>query len=131
MINTRATPDWDVAVQEITNGTGADCVIEVGGAATLARSAAATRNGGRISIVGFLGGQQGSGIEALTVLARQLRIYGISIGSRAHFEALLEAMAVQNVHPVIDRCFGFEAFKEAYARLESGQHMGKVVIGLE
>ena len=35
-INYRTTPDWDKAAVEITAGRGVDCVVEVGGAGTIA-----------------------------------------------------------------------------------------------
>ncbi|MGH9613002.1 MAG: zinc-binding dehydrogenase, partial [Bryobacteraceae bacterium] len=34
------------------------------------------------------------------------------------------------IHPVIDRVFGFEQARDAYAYLESGAHFGKVVIAI-
>jgi NADPH:quinone reductase-like Zn-dependent oxidoreductase len=40
------------------------------------------------------------------------------------------AMAVNNVHPVIDRVFPFNQAADAYRHLESGAHFGKVCIAV-
>jgi NADPH:quinone reductase-like Zn-dependent oxidoreductase len=32
------------------------------------------------------------------------------------------------IHPVIDSVFSFDDFRGAYRRLDSGQHVGKIVI---
>jgi NADPH:quinone reductase-like Zn-dependent oxidoreductase len=55
-INYRQTPDWEQAVLSWTDGRGADHVVDVGGAATLNRSIAAVRFGGRVSLIGLLSG---------------------------------------------------------------------------
>ena len=39
---------------------------------------------------------------------RNIRATRISVGSRAMFEAMLRALALHEVHPVVDRVFGFE-----------------------
>ncbi|MEO0683161.1 MAG: NAD(P)-dependent alcohol dehydrogenase, partial [Pseudomonadota bacterium] len=59
-VNYRDTPEWQDAVLEITGGRGVDRVVEVGGPGTLPRSLAATKIGGRISLVGILTGAAGA-----------------------------------------------------------------------
>lgn len=51
-------PEWDVKVRELTGGRGADHVVDVVGAKTIVRSLRATRNGGLVTAVGFLGGSE-------------------------------------------------------------------------
>jgi len=46
------------------------------------------------------------------------------------FEAMNRAMAVNNLHPVIDRVFPFDRAADAYRHLESGAHFGKVCIAV-
>src|ERR1700689_2068652 len=58
-INYKTTPDWEKAAMEFTGGAGVDHVVEVGGAATLARSFGAIRVGGKVSLIGGLGGGAG------------------------------------------------------------------------
>jgi NADPH:quinone reductase-like Zn-dependent oxidoreductase len=40
----------------------------------------------------------------------------------------MRAVAVNGLHPVVDKTFDFDAAPEAYQYLKSGQHFGKVVI---
>ena len=50
-INYKTTPNWEKAALELTRGRGVDYVVEVGGAATLARSFDAIRVGGKIAVL--------------------------------------------------------------------------------
>jgi NADPH:quinone reductase-like Zn-dependent oxidoreductase len=90
-------------------------------------SAAATRKGGDISLVGFTSGF-GGGLQPIDIFSRSLHVASTAIGPRANFEALLAAMDMHKVRPVIDRVFPFAEYRDAYARLKSGNHVGKVVI---
>jgi len=38
VINCAETPDWDAKPSELTDGGGVDCVVEIGGPGTIARS---------------------------------------------------------------------------------------------
>jgi NADPH:quinone reductase-like Zn-dependent oxidoreductase len=55
-INYKTTPDWAKRTLELTNGEGADHVVEVGGAGTLEQSFKAARIGGTVSLIGVLTG---------------------------------------------------------------------------
>ena len=127
VVNYRSHPDWDREILALTDGRGVDKTIDIAGEKTIVKSAAATRNGGDISIVGFTSGF-GGGLPPIDILARSLRVAGTSIGPRANFEALLRAMALHEVHPVLDQVFPFADYEAAYHRLKSGEHVGKVVI---
>jgi NADPH:quinone reductase-like Zn-dependent oxidoreductase len=128
-IDYNARPDWDAAVLELTGGQGVDRVVEIGGAGTFMRSANSTRVGGTMSCVGFVAGHQG-GVDPLGLIQRVLSVNFYIMGSRVQFEAMLAAMALHKVHPVIDRTFAMADVADAYAFLESGKHVGKVVITL-
>jgi D-arabinose 1-dehydrogenase-like Zn-dependent alcohol dehydrogenase len=65
-------------------------------------------------------------LPPIDILTRSVTIKGIGIGPRTSFEDLLTAMAVRKVRPVTDNAFADHA--EAYRRLESGHHIGKVII---
>jgi NADPH:quinone reductase-like Zn-dependent oxidoreductase len=125
LIDYRKTPRWSEEVLRATNGVGVDVVVEVGGAETFSQSVAATAQGGRISMVGLL-----SGVPAVdsNVFMRGLTLHTIRVGSREHFEQMNRAIAVNRLRPVIDKVFEFAAVPDALRRLESGQHVGKVVI---
>jgi NADPH:quinone reductase-like Zn-dependent oxidoreductase len=127
-INYRNHPEWQVEVQELTGGVGADYVVEVGGAGTLPRSMEAVRVGGQIPLIGVLSGGE---INPTTALRRNLTLRGIYVGSRQMFEAMNRAIELHRIHPVVDRVFDFGHAKDAYRRLQSQAHVGKVVIRIE
>lgn len=126
VINYRTTPKWDARVRELTSGRGADVVVEVGGPGSLATSIAAIRYCGHISVVGNLAGK--STIDPGPFFAKRASMCGIQVGSRDMFEAMVRAMEVARLEPVIDRVFDFSEARAAYEYLASGKHFGKVVI---
>lgn len=127
VVNYRTFPDWDRKILELTNGKGVDKVVDIAGEKTIVQSAASCRIGGDITLVGFTSGF-GGGLPPIDILSRSLRVAGTAIGARENFEALLAAMALHEVKPVIDRVYPFAEYRDAYQRLASGNHVGKVVI---
>ena len=126
VINYRTAPDWDARVRELTGGRGADLVVEVGGPGSLARSIAAIRYCGHISVVGNLAGK--ATIDPGALFAKRASMCGIQVGSRDMFEAMNRAIEVGKLAPEIDRVFDFTDARAAYEYLTSGKHFGKVVI---
>lgn len=129
-INYRRTPDWAAETLKLTDGRGVDHVLEVGGPSSFAQSLRATRLGGQISVIGYLGGTEGA-INPLDIFRRQLRVRGIPVGSRASFETMNRAIAANGIKPVIGRRFFWEEAAEALAALEDGAGFGKVVLDFE
>jgi NADPH:quinone reductase-like Zn-dependent oxidoreductase len=128
-INYKTTPDWEKAAMEFTGGAGVDHVIEVGGAATLARSFGAIRVGGKISMIGGLSGGA-TELNPGLIFSRRANVQGISVGSAQMFLALARAIEVNAIKPVIDKVFTFAEAREAYRHMASGSHFGKIVIGI-
>jgi NADPH:quinone reductase-like Zn-dependent oxidoreductase len=126
VIDSRTQTDWDRRVRELTAGRGADLVVEVGGPGSLARSIAALRYCGHVSVVGNLAGK--STIDPGALFAKRASMCGIQVGSRDMFEAMNRAMEIARLEPVIDRVFDFTDARAAYEHLASGRHFGKVVI---
>lgn len=126
-VNYVATPEWAKPARELTGGRGFDHIVELGGEKTLPQSLRAIRPGGTISMIGVLSGSALSAPLGL-VVTRQVRLQGITVGHRDGFEAMLRAVELHRVQPVIDRVFAFEQLKEALAYLKSGAHFGKVCI---
>lgn len=126
-INYRATPEWAKATREITGGRGYDLILELGGEKTLPQSLRCIRPGGTIAMIGVLsGGAMAASLGA--VVTRQVRLQGVTVGSRDGFEAMLRAIEQHRLQPVVDRVFAFDELKEALAYLKSGAQFGKVCI---
>ncbi|HVI49512.1 MAG TPA: NAD(P)-dependent alcohol dehydrogenase [Chitinophaga sp.] len=127
VINYNTTPDWHLAVKQLTGGHGADHIIEVGGPGTMERSMQSLSVGGEISMIGWLaGGSSTIDLNAFNGTVGNLR--RIALGSRAHHIAMNRAIQVNGLKPVIDKVFHFNEAKEALHYLAAGRYFGKVVI---
>lgn len=126
-INYLERPEWADGVLEVTGGVGADHVVELGGAGTLGQSLKAVRPGGEISIIGVLAGAV-TELNLTSVLMRGLRLQGVLVGSREHFEDMNRALAHHRLRPVLDRTFDFAEAPAAFRHLATGRHFGKVVV---
>lgn len=122
-INYRTTANWGEVAAGMAAGEGVDFVVEVGGSGTLNQALRAARPGGEIALVGVLTGVAGE-INTGAILMKAIDLRGVYVGSVADLKA---AMAT-GVKPLIDEIFAFEAAQEAFDRLRSGQHRGKVAI---
>lgn len=125
--NYKTDPKWDEWALAQTGGLGVDKVIEIGGPGTLNRSIKATRFGGHIALIGVLTGISGE-VQTVQILRKGIRLDGIYVGSRAMFADMLDAFTTANLKPVIDSVFPFDQAPDAFRRIESGQHFGKIVI---
>lgn len=123
-VNYRKNPEWDKEVLEKTGGV--DIVVETGGTGTLGQSMASCAPNGRIGFIGAL--SQGEQPSLGPLLIKNLVLKGITSGSRTMLEDFVAAIAVNGFDPVIDRVFDFDQAREAYEHLDSGSHIGKVVI---
>jgi NADPH:quinone reductase-like Zn-dependent oxidoreductase len=129
VINYKAVPDWGQKAKDLTDGRGVDHVIEVGGPATLSQSITACRTGGHIALIGLLTGFTGE-VSIPALFSNQIRISGISVGSRADQEDMIRAITVNRMKPIIDRRFSFQEIGDAFKYYESQMHFGKVCLEL-
>lgn len=127
-INYRATPAWDAEVLKLTNGRGADLVVETVGEATFTRSVNAAAMGGTVFTVGFVTGTT-TQVDLLPIIVKALRIVGNNTGSVADLAEAARAIAAHRIVPVIDSVFGIADAADAYAELGAGgRHFGKIAI---
>ena len=127
-INYRATPAWDEEVLKLTNGRGADLMVETVGEATFTRSLNAAAVGGTVFTVGFVTGTAAQ-IDLLPIIVKALRIVGNNTGSVADLADAVRAIAAHRIVPVIDKVFGIAETAAAYAELGAGgRHFGKIAI---
>jgi NADPH:quinone reductase-like Zn-dependent oxidoreductase len=124
VVNYKTNPDWHKVAREVTSGVGVDLVVEVAG--TLDASVRAVRTSGTVALIGVLAGATAQlGLGA--VVTQNIRLQGVTVGSRDLFEEMVRAMELHGTEPPIDdRRFAFEEVGEAIKALPAGQHFGKV-----
>lgn len=126
-INYVRDAQWGVRARDIAGGRGVDHVVEVGGAGTLAQSLRAIRTGGTISMIGVLAGADLS-VPLGQIVTRHIRLQGITVGSRDDLEAMVAAVSLHKLRPVLDRVFAFDELRAALEYMRSGKHFGKICI---
>jgi NADPH:quinone reductase-like Zn-dependent oxidoreductase len=129
LINYKTTEAWGAKTLELTGGAGVDHVVEIGGAGTLDQSMIAARNGGHIAVIGILTGYGGP-VSTVVLMAKQLRVQGLTVGSRRHQLDMIRAINVSGIKPVIDRSFPLANLADAFRHQESNTHFGKIVIDI-
>jgi len=125
------------AVRTATNGSGVDVVLDSIGAPYLADNLAALATGGRLLLIGLMGGAQGE-LNLGLLLARRLSVIGSTLRARSKEEkARLVAgfrarfgtdLAAGRIQPVIDRVLPFAKTGDAHRLLQASEHFGKVVL---
>lgn len=131
-INYRSNPEWGRAARQISGGRGLDHIVEVGGAGTLNQSIRAIRPGGTVSMIGVLSGPMSNDLLLPLVVMQQVRLQGVTVGSKEGFDAMLRAMTLSKMKPVLDRSFDFSesGVRVAYDHMGKGAAFGKIVVSL-
>jgi NADPH:quinone reductase-like Zn-dependent oxidoreductase len=101
--------------------------IETGGGGTLEKTIEATRVGGTISLIGVL---TGGTINPSNVMRKSIRLQGVYVGNRRMFEEMNAALALNQIHPVIDQQFEFDDARTAYDVMRGAGHFGKLVVSI-
>lgn len=128
-INYRTTPAWSARVLELTEGRGADIIVDVGGTRSLPESAKSLAYGGTLSIVGGLTGYDGQ-VPAINLLLKTARAQGIFVGSRADYLRMGAFIEERKFRPAIDRVYPLQDYEAALKKMESGEFVGKIVLKL-
>ena len=124
-VNYTATPDWPTAVMELTDGVGADHVVDTVG--NLKEALAAVRLGGTVAFVGLLAGIS-TDLDLVSFMGKSARVQAVDVGSRQMFEDMNKAIRLHKLHPVVDRVFGFSELGAALKYLGEGRHLGKICL---
>jgi NADPH:quinone reductase-like Zn-dependent oxidoreductase len=127
VINRAAIPAWGKEARRLSAG-GVDHVIEVAGG-DLTQTLQATRVGGAVHLVGALSRQPIQFASWLGITGN-LRIGGLTVGSRRHQQDMVRAIEIGKLKPVIDRVFPLAGLADAFRHQASHAHVGKICITL-
>lgn len=129
--------DFVAEVQRITAGKGVDVVLDMVAGSYVAREIECLAEDGRLVIIAVQGGVQAQ-FNAALVLRRRLVITGSTLRPRpvAFKAAIARALRAQvwplletgAVRPVIHSTFAAADAAQAHALMESGGHIGKIVL---
>lgn len=106
---------------------GVDIVIDHVGAATWPTSIAVLRQGGRMAVCGMTSGNEATAPVRM-FYSKQVVMTGALLGTRAELQELLRFVVRKKILPVVDSIMPLKEAKEAQRRMETGLHMGKMLI---
>jgi putative PIG3 family NAD(P)H quinone oxidoreductase len=132
------TDDFVDVVRERTGGRGVDVILDMVGATYFARNLSALALDGRLVIIGFLGGAKVESVALREIIAKRAVVTGSLLRPRSSLEkaaiaaALREqvwpVLAAGRCWPLIDSTFPLDRAADAHRRMESGEHIGKIVL---
>lgn len=105
----------------------ADVVVETVGATTWEHSLRACRPGGAVVVCGATSGFSAT-TDLARLFARQLRIFGSTMGSAAELRELAGFVSEHGIQPPIDSVAPLERTAEQVRRMLSGEAFGKLAI---
>lgn len=129
LINYKDVPAWGAKTLELTGGRGVDTVVEIGGAGTLDQSMVATRVGGHVALIGVLAGIVGP-VKTALLMSKNLRVQGLTVGSRAQQLAMIAGVETNGIRPVLDQHFPLENLADAFRHQAANAHFGKIIVDI-
>lgn len=128
---------YEEVVRAATGGRGADVVLDILGGPHLARHLDLLAPEGRLVLIAFLEGREAT-LDLWPIMGKRLTVTGSTLRPRSPAEKGEIARALKaeiwplletgRVRPRIDATFPLEAAADAHRRLESREHVGKVVL---
>ena len=129
--------DFVEVVQQVAGG--ADVVLDSLGASYLGRNVRVLRTGGRLVVIGLMGGAKAE-LDLGALLSKRASVHGTSLRSRPAYEKAAIVAAVRagawpgfasgELRPVVDRVLPLEQVADAHRVLEESGHVGKVVLSV-
>jgi NADPH:quinone reductase-like Zn-dependent oxidoreductase len=126
MVN-HSQADVVAEVRRLTDGRGADVVIDSVGQARWQDSLRALRRGGRLVICGATTGPMIT-LDLRRLFWHQWSILGSTLGSRREYAEIVALAQEGRLWPVIDATVPLNDGPAAFARLQRGEQTGKLVI---
>jgi NADPH2:quinone reductase len=131
--------DFVAVIKAETSGRGVDVILDMVGGDYLARETAALAEDGRLVLINTMGGSKTT-VDLREVMIKRLTITGSTLRSRpAAFKAQIARklrehvwplFEVGRIKPVVYRSFPLEQAAAAHALMESGEHVGKIVLSV-
>jgi NADPH:quinone reductase-like Zn-dependent oxidoreductase len=132
--------DFVAAAKEATGGSGVDVVLDSIGAPYLVQNLKSLATGGRLVLIGLMGGAKAE-LPMGMLLARRLQVIGSTLRTRSDAEksALVSSfldragaqVASGIIRPVVDRVLPMGDAADAHRVMKASEHFGKIVLRIE
>ena len=132
-----ALDDFVMRTRELTDGRGADVVLDIMGASYLGRNLEVVATDGRVVVIGMQGGTHAD-IDLGVMMRRRVSLISTALRARpagqkaaivgAFATEVVPRLATAALRPVIDRVLPFEAAGEAHRLMEAGEVVGKILL---
>ena len=133
------TEDFVAATKKATDGRGADVILDMVGGSYIERNYEAAAVEGRVVQIAFQDASHAD-VDFRRLMFKRLTHTGSTLRARAIADKAAIARAVEDkvlpliaagrVKPVIDSTFPLREAAAAHARMETSQHVGKIVLTL-
>ena len=67
-------------------------------------------------------------VHTALLMAKNIRLQGLTVGSRAQQQDMIAAVEANGIRPVISDTFPLERLADAFRHQESGAHFGKIAV---
>jgi NADPH2:quinone reductase len=131
------TEDFVAEVKKVTSGTGANVILDMVGGDYIERNYDAAAIDGRVVQIALLGGPKAT-VNFARLMVKRLHHTGSTLRPRSNADkaamvSAIEAMVMPllregRVKPVIDSSFPLEKAADAHRRMETSEHIGKIVL---
>lgn len=131
--------DFADRIRDITDGRGVEVILDIVGGKYLVANLKSLATDGRMVVLGLIGGAKAE-INLAAVLTKRLTIRGSTLRSRSlpARERLVEEVRSGVwplldsgvLRPVVDTVFPFDQVADAHRRMESSEHVGKLVLAM-
>jgi NADPH2:quinone reductase len=131
------TEDFVVEVKAATGGHGADVILDMVGGDYIERNYDAAAIEGRIVQIAFLGGPKAT-VNFAKLMVKRLHHTGSTLRPRSLADKAVMVSAIEakvlpllregKVKPLIDSTFPLEKAADAHRRMETSEHIGKIVL---
>lgn len=132
-----AEEDFADRISAATGGQGADVILDIVGAAYLARNVAALADGGRLVVIGLQGGASAE-LDLRALLVKRGTVAATALRSRSLEQKAVIVAGVRadlwpgyasgQLRPVVDRVLPLSEAARAHRVVAAGEHVGKVVL---
>ena len=131
------TEDFVAATRELTNGAGVDVILDMVGGGYIEKNYDAAAIDGRIVQIAFLGGPKAT-VNFTKLMTKRLTHTGSTLRPRSAEDKAAMVSAIEarvlpliragKVKPLMDSRFPLREAAAAHHRMETSQHVGKIVL---